>query len=297
MIAAFAALLFIASIVVGDGGASKALMTAAISSSFIFVAAFVSTQKKAEGISVDIGRRTLRVEEDLSHLVDDISAQKREREVAPLRSLGSDARGSSDEDCAHVTSIFAPSTIPATQILGRPTAHTAGRLAAEQEMEHEGSIALQAMMSARSESWVREISLIGSQALKESLAQVGKVERVVGPHLMGQVGSKTSYLVIDEKEFLEGPWQGILSAQKTGLYLKLSEYVSDARERGIVVVVLAKDSISHFTNDLRDSADVVLDMHSASWKWESDAYSPVIQTLVGVQKRQLDPGLDGKEGK
>lgn len=203
----------------------------------------------------------------------------RDIETAPLRALSGMEDGSLHGTPSNSPNIFAPSTIPATRILGRPTAHSAGRLAAEQVMEQDGFIALNAMMNAEVESWTREIALIGSVELENALEKAGKVQRLVGPHQLVGFKAATSYLVIDENEFRAGPWKGLLSAQKTGLYLKLVEHITEAQRRGIVVVVRTSNLMSHFTNDLRGRANVVLNTPSSNWHWSDDLKSPVILAL------------------
>lgn len=279
LLAALAALLYVASIYFATTAAGQAFAVAGILTSFVFVAAYISSEKKSEGVSKEAARRIGKTEEQLSNLVTQFESQMRDIETAPLRALSGMEDGSPHGTPSNSPNIFAPSTIPATRILGRPTAHSAGRLAAEQVMEQDGFIALNAMMNAEVESWTREIALIGSADLENALEKAGKVQRLVGPHQLVGFKATTSYLVIDENEFRAGPWEGLLSAQKTGLYLKLVEHITEAQRRGIVVVVRTSNLMSHFTNDLRGRANVVLNTPSSNWHWSDDLNSPVILAL------------------
>lgn len=287
LLAALAALLYVVSIYFATTAAGRAFAVAGILTSFVFVAAYISSEKKSEGVSKEAARRIGKTEEQLSNLVTQFESQMRDIETAPLRALSGMEDGSLHGTPSNSPNIFAPSTIPAARILGRPTAHSAGRLAAEQVMEQDGFIALNAMMNAEVESWTREISLIGSVELENALEKAGKVQRLVGPHQLVGFKAATSYLVIDENEFRAGPWKGLLSAQKTGLYLKLVEHITEAQRRGIVVVVRTSNLMSHFTNDLRGRANVVLNTPSSNWHWSDDLKSPVILAL-----KQMDDTLN-----
>ncbi|QRP61483.1 hypothetical protein [Corynebacterium minutissimum] len=278
-IAAIGALFLIASIAVGSSLVGRALLIGAVTIGIVFSAAFISSQKKAEGISKDARRRAVKIEEKLSILEAHFENQTREKKTASLQELGDTTNAGAGEGAFNRPNIFAPNTIPATRILARPTAHSAGRLAAEQVMERDGFVALSAMMTAEAELWTREISLIGPVDLEAALSEVGRVHRLAGPYLLGSTKQGTSYLIIDEQEFWKGPWEGLLSAQKTGLYLRLVEHIADAQNQGIVVIVRASNLTSHFTNDLRERANIVLNTLSPNWAWSEDLKSPVLEAL------------------
>lgn len=282
IIAAMAVSCLMASIAVGTSMVGRALLVGAVAMGFVFLTAFISSQKKAEGISKDVRRRAVKIEEKLFTLEAKLEKQKRESETAALRELSGTRNVGTVESALNVSSIFAPSTIPATRILGRPTAHSAGRFAAEQVMERDGFVALSAIMTAEDELWTREISLIGSAILEDALRETGRVNRLAGPHLLGSSKRGTSYLIVDEQEFRKGPWEGLLSAQKTGLYLKLSAHIADVQNQGVVVIVLASSLTSHFTNDLRERANIVLNTPSPNWAWSEDLKSPVLEALKNI---------------
>lgn len=282
IMAAMAATFLIASIVVGGSLIGRALLVGAVAMGIVFLAAFISSQKKAEGISKDARRRAVKIEEKLSMLEAQFESQKRERETASLRELSGAVTLGTGRGALNSPSIFAPNTIPTTRILARPTAHTAGRLAAEQVMERDGFVALRAMMTAEAELWTREISLIGPVDLEAALSETGRVHRLAGPHLLGGTKPGTSYLIIDEQEFWRGPWECLLSAQKTGLYLRLIEHIADAQNQGVVVIVRASNLRSHFTNDLRERANIVLNTSSPTWAWSEDLKSPVLEALKHI---------------
>ena len=282
IIAAMAASFLIASIAVGSSLVGRALLVAAVAVGIVFIAAFISSQKKAEGISKDVRRRSIKIEEKLSNLEAQFENQTRERETASLRELSGAMNPGTGEGTLNSPSIFAPNTIPATRILARPTAHSAGRLAAEQVMERDGFVALSAMMTAEAELWTREISLIGPVDLEAALSEAGRVDRLAGPHLLGSTKQGTSYLIIDEQEFWKGSWEGLLSAQKNGLYLKLIEHIADSQNQGVVVIVRASNLTSHFTNDLRERANIVLNTLSPNWAWSEDLKSPILEALKNI---------------
>ncbi|MGX4762277.1 hypothetical protein ACWJIK_09170 [Corynebacterium minutissimum] len=278
-----AALLIIGAIVISDTNVSKAFLVAAVVIGLIFAVMAISASKRSEGLTKEVLRRQTRLAAQVQQLSSAAMKQQRRTEREPLKSITSDLTKSPDE-----ISVFAPSTIPASRIIGRPTAHTAGRLAADQTMDIDSTEILDALMRASADAWTRKIELIGSRRLEASLCRVADVKRIFAPHLLGKPPKDTSYLVIEENEFEHGAWSGLLSTQKTSSFLSLVEHITEAKENGTVVIVCPSDTSNHFTEDLRQRATVVLAKGPANWNWEADLHAPVFRALLPTHEKVCD---------
>lgn len=274
------ALLLVGAIVTSGSDISRAFLASTVVIGFVFAAMSISARKQSEGTTKEALRRTSRMEHQLKKLSEATQEQKRRADQEKLLSLATDLAGAQEgaERASH--SVFSPATIPAVHIIGRPESHTAGRVAAEQEMENDSSDILNALFKAPPEAWTRRIELIGSKQRAESLSGLAEVERILAPHLMGNPSVDTSYLVIDEAQFSQGAWAGLLSTQKASSFFALLKHIKQAKENGTVVVVCPSETSNHFTDELRQRATVVLSKNSSSWDWEEDVHAPVFQALL-----------------
>ena len=272
-------MLLIVAIVVGGGLACRVLLVGAALLGVFFTAMSISARKHAEGLIKDSLRRSARLESQVKGLFDAAQEQNRLAERQPLSTLTAGFTEKEGSQGRHPHSVFAPATIPASRIIARPTAHTAGRIAADQEMNEDSSDVLHTLMNAPSDAWTRKVETIGSLRVEECLREVAQVSRIRAPHLLGKPDPDASYLIVDENQLERGLWSGLLSTQKTIAFFSLLEHIAKAKENGAVVVVQASDTSNHFTDELRSQATVVVRGDSATWDWEGDIHAPVIQAL------------------
>lgn len=279
LLAAASGVLLIAGIVVGGGLASRALLVGAALLGVFFAAMSISARKHAEGMIKDSLRRSAHLEHQVKRLVDTAQEQNRLTERQSLNTLTAGITEKEKSQGRQLHSVFAPATIPASHIVARPAAHTAGRIAADQEMNEDSSDVLHTLMNAPSDAWTRKVELIGPASVEEDLREVARVSRIRAPHFLGKPDPDASHLIVDENQFERGLWSGFLSTQKTIAFFDLLEHIAKAKENGAVVVVQASDTSNHFTDELRSQATVVVRGDSATWDWEDDIHAPVIQAL------------------
>lgn len=292
LLAAASGVLLIAGIVVGGGNASRALLVGAALLGVFFAAMSISAQKHAEGLIKDSLRRSARLESQVKSLVDAAQEQNRLAERQALNTLTVGITEKEKSQGRQLHSVFAPATIPASHIVARPAAHTAGRIAADQEMNEDSSDVLHALMNASTDAWTRKVELIGSASVEGDLREIAEVTRIRAPHLLGKPASDASHLIVDENQLERGLWSGLLSTQKTAAFFSLLEHIAKAKENGMIIVVLASDTSNHFTDELRSQATVVVRGDSATWDWESDIHTPVIQALCHNETlRRNETGL------
>lgn len=278
--AGLATVLLIGAILVNSSTTSRTLLACAVFVGFIFAVMSISARKRSEGLTKEALRRNSRLEKQLQEISTATQEQKRRAEREPLSSLTANFSERTSEERRSEQSLFAPATIPASHIVGRPDSHTAGRVAAEQTMDGDSADVLHALMNANSEVWIRRIELIGSQRCAASLKDLAKVERISAPHLVGNPSRDASYLIIEEKQFERGLWAGLLSTQKTTSFLRLLEHIVKAEENGTVVIVCPSETSNHFSDELRQRATVVLSKNSATWGWDDDIHAPVFRALI-----------------
>lgn len=281
ILVALSAALLVAALLMDRGQTQTILLIIAILVGLFFSLMSISSRKQSEGLMRQALRHNARVDKAVSQLLNALEEQKYLFDRQGLReldeSLSTEFGGQRDGQ----RSIFAPSTIPSSRIVGRPTAQNAGRAAAAQDMEGESGEVLQALMCAPADAWVRKVALIGSKSLEKQLSTVCEVERIRAPHLLGNPKEEHSFIVIDEEAFDEGLWSGLLSTQKTTDFVALMEHIESAKKWGTVVVILETDLSNHFSNELRSHATVVLGKNVSSWRWQDDIYAPIIETLNG----------------
>lgn len=274
------AVLLIGAIVVNSDAFGRALLACAVIVGFVFAVMSISARKKSEGLAKEALRRNARLEKQLHEISAAAQEQNRRAERESLSSLTADRSERTGEVGAAEQSVFAPATIPASHIVGRPDAHTAGRVAAEQTMDSESSDVVRALMDAPLEKWTRRIELIGTKQCAASLKDVAEVERISAPHLIGNPSRDASYLVIEENQFERGLWAGLLSTQKTTSLLRLLDHMKKAEDNGTVVIVCPGVTSNHFSEELRQSATVVLSKDSTTWGWNDDIHAPVFNALL-----------------
>lgn len=279
--------LLIGAIVVNSNPISRFLWTCAVIVGFFFAGMSVSARKKSEGLIKDALRRNKRLEKQIQEISAAIKEQNRRAERESLSSLTLDPSGKIGEPERSAESVFAPRTIPASSIVERPDAHTAGRVAAEQTMDSDSADVLYALMNAEAEKWTRCVEFIGSHESAESLQGLAEVERISAPHLLGKPSREASYLVIEENQFDSGLWAGLLSTQKTTIFLRLLDHMKKAQENGAVVIVRPGEISNHFSEELRQQATVVLSENSTTWGWDDDIHAPVVNALLHIEAERI----------
>lgn len=294
ILVALATVLLIGAIVVASSAIGRVLLVCAVVVVFVFAVMSISARKKSEGLTKEALRRNLRLEKQLQEIYKALQEQDRRAAREPMSLLTADLFEKPGEERHTKQSLFAPSTIPASHILGRPDAHTAGRVAAEQTMDSDSTEVLHALMSARSEAWTRRIELIGSHDSAESLQSLASVERISSPHLLGKPLRDASYLIIEESLFEHGLWAGLLSTQKTSSFFRLLDHMTKAKENGTVVIVCPSETSNHFSEELRQRATVVISNNSTTWSWDDDIYAPVFRAVLHgeTERNSTEEGKD-----
>ena len=283
ILAGLAASLLVGAIVLNSDAIRRAFLAFAVVVGFVFAVMSVSARKKSEGLTKEALRRNSLLEQQLQEISASVQEQNRLVEREALSMLEVDQSDGDGGEGKFGRSVFAPSAIPASRIIGRPEAHTAGRVAAAQTMESNSSEVLHALLNAGDGAWTRRIELIGSPEYAQALRSVAEVTRISAPHLLGNPSKDTSYLVIDEGQFERGIWAGMLSTQKTSNFLSLLDHISKAVESGAIVIVCPGQSSNHFTDELRQRATVVVSKDSSTWGWENDIHAPVLELLFTKQ--------------
>lgn len=298
LLAGCAVVLLLFAFVVDDRRAVNIFAIGAGVIGFLFVSMSISARKHSEGLIKEALLRTARLETQVAEASTAIQNQNRLVERQSLSLLTSGTHDEIDNPRRQHQSIFAPTTIPASEIIGRPSAHTAGRIAADQVMNEDSEDVLYALMRAPREAWKRKIELIGSTCLEDSLSAIAQVRRIVAPHLLGSPDPDASYLIVDENQLQKGLWDGILTTQKTAKFFRLIKHISRAKEYGMVVIVQASEFSAHFTDELRGEATVIFNEGSANWDWEDDLYLPVLRAMYSNEVRvdkEIQPSTHSKD--
>lgn len=281
ILVALSAALLVAALLMDRGQTQTISLAAAIMVGLFYSLMSISSRKRSEGLMRQALRHNAGLEKAVSQLLNAFQEQKYLSDRQRLNELDESFSTDFERQRDGQRSIYAPSTIPSSRIVGRPTAQNAGRAAAAQDMEGESGEVLQALMRAPADAWVRRVALIGSKTLEKELSAVCEVERIRAPHLLGNPKEEHSFIVIDEGALDEGLWSGLLSTRKTTEFIALLEHIESAKKMGAVVVVLATELANHFSNELRSHATVVLGRNVSSWHWQDDIDAPVIETLNG----------------
>lgn len=274
------------SVFVDNGYLHKLLLSASLVLGFFLAALWISSIKKAEGID----RATLRRVQQLEQMSADLLAHDKSRQQGSQRKVldalnsrsGLTGELERSGGVGNEGLFFAPKAVPASKIIGRPAAQQAGRIAAEQDMESDGSAVLRALWGADKAARKRGIELVGSKAIEDELRGLGCVKRLMAPHELGEPDPRTAYLVIEEAALGNGPWSGVLNTQGTANFLALSKYIRESKFAGVLVIVVESSSQEHFSNELRSMATVVVKDGKPQWEWEKDINLPVVSLIAEV---------------
>lgn len=185
-----------------------------------------------------------------------------------------------------IISVFSPQYIQPTEIKSRPSAQSAGRLAAEQIMANGGEKKLHFLLNSTPQNRIRKIQALGPMELINKLESIGEVEEISLGQALPTSFSEISYLVIDEKANRNGLWSGFLNAQKTSLFSSLLDLLKDYKRRGIVIITLTDSIPDHFSSTLRQHSHIVISENGSTFKWESDTHLPVVKALNEFHGRE-----------
>ena len=184
------------------------------------------------------------------------------------------------------TSRFDPQAIAATEVKSKPTAQSAGRLAADQVMSGDPTEKLRAVMASGRDRHLRKIAMVGDGSTHEALSIVGEVTIISPGQLQSSLEAETSYLVIDEAAFGSGAWADADDAQQSGVMLRLLELIRDAREKGIVILLVSRCRAAHYSATLQELSDVVVEDGQSDLKWNDDVYLPVLSQLLNLTNQR-----------
>ncbi len=185
------------------------------------------------------------------------------------------------------TSRFVPTSITATSVRSKPSAHQAGRLAAEQEMAEDPAVKLNQILEPGRGRSTRSIAFIGPTNLGERLNELGKVSFLVPGQTQKNLDVETAYLVIDEHAFRVGLWANVDNAQNSGIALRLLDQIKEAKTNETVIVVVCGEKLSHYTTSYRNEANILIDGGVSNLKWHDDSLIPVVKCITDFYESGL----------
>lgn len=182
---------------------------------------------------------------------------------------------------------FSPLGIPSSQILNKPSAHLAGRLAADQTNSGDSENVVFQLVEEDKLNRSRKIAIVSTEWLRKGLETVGEVVSISPGRELGTLDAETAYFVIDEEASITGPWSGLLDAQGTSKFSKLHDSILEARSNGVVIIVLASNVPGHYSQMLRRTADVLIEHGFAHLPWEADIDLPVIHEIETLTQEHI----------
>lgn len=177
-------------------------------------------------------------------------------------------------------SFFSPNRVLSHKILDRPSSQQAGRNAANQVAAGDATEILEEMLVGTDADWERSVVAVCSPALRERLSQMATVEPLQPGLLIGHPVSSLAYVVLDERYLNSGVWSGTLDTVGTGEFLALKEYLNVAKQKGALIIVKADSVKSHFNDELRALADIVVADGKSDLRWEPDVNLPILNLLI-----------------
>lgn len=181
-----------------------------------------------------------------------------------------------------VDTYFSPLHVKPSRILDKPSAHFAGRLAAEQKNSGQSAQVFSQLLNSLSLSHRRKILLMGSSWMSARLQEMGDITIVTPGREANLVDSETAYFIIDEAIAQAGPWSGVFDAQGTSKFFSLYKSIRTAKDIGTVIVVIASDAPGHYTGLLHGMADVLVENGHAKLEWDTDIHLPVIRKIESL---------------
>ena len=159
----------------------------------------------------------------------------------------------------------------------------AGRIAATMESAESSSLNLTEVTEG-SFDFFRRCAIVGPSSLRQSLAELCETRIIFPGKASGPSGEPESYLIIDERSNLSGPWSGVLTTQGTDLFQELYKIIESFKKRGTFVIVIPAAQTYHFTSTLRDTAHFVVGDVRLREKFGPDFSIPVLDVLSPTAK-------------
>ncbi len=197
-----------------------------------------------------------------------------------LRDLQAPAAKNSGQVPQAPSSFFSPNRVRSHKILDRPSSQQAGRNAADQVAAGDATKVLVEMLTGEESSWEREVIAVCSPPLRARLAEVANLRLLQPGLLVGAPHPNTAYIVLDERCLNSGVWSGTLDTVGTSDFLTLTAYIKAAKECGALVIVSADRVKSHFNDELRSLADIVVTNGKSDLRWEKDVNLPVLNLVM-----------------
>lgn len=181
---------------------------------------------------------------------------------------------------------FSPNAVEKIEIVSKPEAFSAGRLAAEQEMERPAVEDLHNLMGQTSNSSRRIIATACSFDLNTRLEKLGKVSELQPGQGQAYLDEETAYVIIEEAELLKSYWGGIMETASTALFFDFIDKIKASKANGTAVIFI-KDSVPHaYTSTLEKLSDIVVADGSSNFRWEDDADLPVYNEVMFYSKTE-----------
>lgn len=173
--------------------------------------------------------------------------------VALLPKESADRCSCENDEQIHMMNYFAPARISSTTITAKPSAHTAGRLAAEQSSSESPTLRFSALLDSSVELAPR-VAYIGDK--NPSLEEFANVTYLRAGQALNPLDPEVSWVIIDEPNCENTPWSGLTNAASTAQFLALSEFLRRAKQIGQAVLFVQADTPSHLTQSLCELADL-----------------------------------------
>ncbi len=178
-------------------------------------------------------------------------------------------------------SVFSPSAVSVSR-QDKPFKHQAGRNAAAQRSTEDSITKLQFLLNASEKQLTRKIVTISDPGLVSELKLCGDVIPLLPTIGINQLSADTSYLVIQETALISGPWTGVLDSQGTTRFLELIGLIKTAKNKGIVVVIVADCIPQHFTSALEEYGNVIVRDGMYNSRWGNNVDSPVLNAIAAA---------------
>lgn len=181
---------------------------------------------------------------------------------------------------------FSPNAVEKIEIVSKPEAFSAGRLAAEQEMERPAVEDLHNLMGQTSYLSRRKIATACSSSLNTRLEKLGCLSELQPGQGQAYLDEETAYVIIEEAELLKPSWGGIMETASTALFFDFIDKIKASKANGAAVVFI-KDSVPRaYTSTLENLSDIVVADGSSNFRWEDDVDLPVYNEVMFYSKTE-----------
>lgn len=181
-----------------------------------------------------------------------------------------------------VETYFSPLHVEPSRILDKPSAHFAGRLAAEQRNAGHSAQVVSKLIDDVSLPHIRKILLVGSSWMSEKLQDISDTTVLTPGREAELFNHETAYFIVDEASAQAGPWSGVFDAHGTPKFLSLYSSIKAAKNNGTVIVVITSGIPGHYTGLLHGMADVLVENGHAKLDWAADIHLPVISRIESL---------------